>query len=158
MTAILLAGLLTFLAPAGGQTPPPQQQLPRPSAEDIRREREAAAAQRAAEERQRRLQETQRKQFLDSLRPTPFSTDLIMPDESCLASSSHADVNFDLDSLPLDDWLSSNDTRQIPWKVRVTKPDLRLDQRHEIQVTVRVSLKDVPRNDGNEYEFITGVN
>jgi len=98
-------------------------------------------AQREAErQRQQSLQERQR--FLTSLsrdsenrfsaRGRPF-VDAVMKH----------DAAFDLNSIPLAQWMETHDSQEVPWKTRIENSSLRMDQRLEVPYTATVQAKDV---------------
>src|SRR5260370_35929529 len=73
--------------------------------------------------------------------------------EACLAQAMRQDASLDLQTIPLAEWLAANDTAQIPWKVEVGKPELRIDQRYEIAYSAGIQSKDLDLA-GGEKELI----
>jgi ribosomal protein L9 len=103
-----------------------QQQL-----EQQRREEQ----QRANEQRQKE-EDTRRERMTNSLKvPTPTSvanSASRQVTEPCLAMQMSRDQSFSLQEIPLVEWLTGVESHEIPWKVQVRAPQLRLDQRYEV--------------------------
>jgi hypothetical protein len=67
------------------------------------------------------------------------------------------DPEFDLDSIPLAQWLDARDIQEIPWKTRTENAELRMDQRLEVAYTATLQAKDVNNLFGGDLYFIAGV-
>jgi hypothetical protein len=67
------------------------------------------------------------------------------------------DAEFDLNSIPLAEWLDARDTQEIPWKTRFENTELRMDQRLEVAYTATLQTKDVNNLTGGDLYFIAGV-
>ena len=66
------------------------------------------------------------------------------------------DPEFDLNSIPLTQWLDARDSQEIPWKTRIENAELRMDQRLEVAYSATLQPKDVNNLAGDLY-FIAGV-
>lgn len=79
--------------------------------------------------------------------------------EPCLTQVMRPDTTFNVQSIPLADWLSSSgDVTQIPWKVRVSNPESRVDQRFEVAYSAAIRQKDLSTRPGpNGLVFLSGV-
>lgn len=75
---------------------------------------------------------------------------------SCNPSGNIEEVPFDLDSVPLEDWLKdTREAREIPWTVEIREPRLQLDQRIAVHYAGRVSLKKLKGD--HKLAFVAGV-
>jgi hypothetical protein len=59
---------------------------------------------------------------------------------------------LDLRSISISDWLNAGEHAEIPWRVSVRSPSLRVDQRLEVLYTARISAKDLNRS-GQDHEL-----
>ena len=55
---------------------------------------------------------------------------------------------LDLRSIPISDWLREGEKTEIPWRLHVTEPTLRMDQRVEVSFTARVRARDLKHPEG----------
>jgi hypothetical protein len=147
------------------QAPPPQPQ-PAPQPQNIP---QAPAAPPPVDQRQQQLeqlrqeqlhrqQEQQRRQFLDELtgdsrnrQPRPQYS------EPFLAVTMAHDPKFDLNSIPLIQWLEKRETEEIPWKVQVQRATLRMDQRIEVPYEAAIDSKDLGKLGAKDLYLIAGV-
>jgi len=126
----------------------------------LKREKEALAQ--AAIEAQRLAEEQARKKaFADIVGAGPpnlartAARQLIEP---CLSRVMPRDLSFDIRTVPIEEWLARGETEQIPWKFRVDKPQLRMDQRYEIFFGGSIRGKNLqPSGSGWEYLYVSGV-
>jgi len=144
-TVLLLAG--TVLAPVEQQ----QQTI------DQQRQE---AERRAAEQRRQQEEENRRKRMEEILGPStvglPKNIPFVLEPGVCAVMPE--DTGFDLQSVPLDQWLDEKDVTEIPWKVQVDKPQLRMDQRHSVSYSVRIRLNNVnAAAAGREFVFVSSV-
>ena len=151
--AILI--LLAAWTAAAQQQPSVQQQ------QQQQQRQQQREAQREAREQERAAKEA-RQQFtksLDTLTPKPLpKTAPKQVTESCLALEMPKDHGFDLTEIPLSDWLAGAEHTDIPWRVEVRPPVLRLDQRYELGYTARIESKNLQWSSGrHEIRFVSGV-
>ena len=107
-------------------------------------------------ERQRRQSPQERQRLLTSLsrdsenrfsaRGRPF-VDAVMKH----------DAAFDLNSVPLAQWMETHDSQEVPWKTRIENSALRMDQRLEVPYTATVQAKDVNSLVTGDLYFIASV-
>jgi hypothetical protein len=140
--------------PAAQPTPQQQQQ------QQIEQQRQEA--QRQAAEELRKQQEAERERIMQSILPSaPASlakTAPVQVPEPCLSMETPRDQGFNLKEIPLDNWLAGPETREIPWKVQVRSPELRLDQRYQVGYSGRIDSNDLKWSTGNqELRFVSGV-
>ncbi|MFQ5694680.1 MAG: hypothetical protein ACE5HB_01685 [Terriglobia bacterium] len=65
----------------------------------------------------------------------------------CQAAQNHEELTPGLTALPFEEWLAAGEVKQIPWKVRVSKPYLRTDQRLGVDIAVRIDAKHLNREE-----------
>jgi len=153
LLVVFMAGVWPARARQSSQTPQEQER--------IRQQQEAAA--RAAEEARRKQEEEQRNQFLKEITANgPVNLSKAVPPlstEPCVSRTMRQDFAFDLKEIPVAEWLASGESEQIPWKVQIGKPQLRIDQRYELASSVSVQGKDLKWSDrAQELLYISGVN
>jgi hypothetical protein len=142
-------------------SPPPQQPQPEPQPE-----RPYPSPRQPDPFEQRRAEEFDRQERERTLLMLgAFGADATAADRMRRSSQPHFapvmqhDPEFSLESIPLQQWLSTKDTAEIPWKIEVKDPALRMDQRLEVAYTARIQAKHL-NNLGapRELLFIMGVN
>jgi hypothetical protein len=144
-TLLILAG--TVLAPVEQQQQTIEQQ---------RQE----AERRAAEQRRQQEEENRRKRMEEILGPSTIGVPKNIPFvlEPGVCAVMPEDTGFDLQSIPLKEWLAEKDVTEIPWKVQVDKPQLRMDQRHSVAYSVRIRLNNVNEAAaGRDFVFVSIV-
>jgi hypothetical protein len=144
-TLLILAG--TVLAPVEQQQQTTEQQ---------RQE----AERRAAEQRRQQEEENRRKRLEEILGPSTIGVPKNIPFvlEPGVCAVMPEDTGFDLQSIPLKEWLAEKDVTEIPWKVQVDKPQLRMDQRHSVAYSVRIRLNNVNEAAaGRDFVFVSIV-
>jgi hypothetical protein len=67
-------------------------------------------------------------------------------------SQTQQQIEIDLSSIPISDWLQQTNISEIPWNFRSTVPGLRMDQRLEISYGARISAKNLNRT-GHSHEL-----
>jgi hypothetical protein len=67
------------------------------------------------------------------------------------ATAAQDDVPLDLRSIPIGEWLDA-ESAEVPWRVTIRRPALRMDQRLEVLYTVGINGRDLNRT-GNEHEL-----
>ena len=67
------------------------------------------------------------------------------------------DAAFDLNSIPLAQWMETHDSQEIPWKTRIENSSLRMDQRLEVPYTATVQAKAVNSLVTGDLYFIASV-
>jgi hypothetical protein len=130
-----------------------QQSKQPPDADRLRDQQQQRELIRGQQDEMRKQEEVSRRQQFE-LR-TQLATDVAKSmaphrSEACLAQAMRQDASLDLQTIPLAEWLVANDTAQIPWKVEVGKPELRIDQRYEITYSAGIQNKDLEWTDGEE--------
>jgi hypothetical protein len=128
------------------------QQPPSPQ-EQIRLEQQRQEAERRAAEARRREEEAQRRQATNQIFSLGVS-DLLktaprLATESCLTEVLPRDGDVDLTDIPFEEWLSEDESTQIPWRVQTGRAQLRYDQRYEILQTATIQ--------GNELRWASGA-
>src|SRR5262245_57772469 len=140
--------LLVFLA---GAWPAPARQSSQAAQEQERIRQQQEAAARAAAEARRKQEEEQRNQFLKEITANgPVNLSKAVPHmytEPCVSSAMRQDFAFDPKEIPVAEWIAAGESEQIPWKVRIGKPQLRIDQRYELISNVYVEGKDLKWSD-----------
>jgi hypothetical protein len=108
-TLLILAG--TVLAPVEQQQQTTEQQ---------RQE----AERRAAEQRRQQEEENRGKRMEEILGPSTIGVPQNIPFvlEPGVCAVMPEDTGFDLQSIPLKEWLAEKDVTEIPWKVQVDNP------------------------------------
>ena len=161
--AALRIGLAILLI-AGGKSFGQQQQTQQSQQSQQQQQLEAQRAEEArrAAEQQRQQEEAMRQKMLSDINaatPVPLSRSAPKQvTERCLSQAMRSDVRFDPKEIPLMEWLAQPDTNQIPWKVYVPKPELRMDQRYELAYAVEVSRKNLKWSSGpEELRYISGI-
>src|SRR6266576_1130853 len=131
------------------QDPPPQepspapQQPPPPTTEPQVTGRPADIPQPDIFEQQRQQQQQQMLQMLDAFGidsgdSRRNSQQISQPH---FAPVMKHDAEFDLRSIPLQDWLHAKDVADLPWKIEIKDPALRMDQRVELAYTARIPAR-----------------
>jgi hypothetical protein len=69
-----------------------------------------------------------------------------------LSATQEVDNELDLKSIPIAEWLAAGEAVQIPWKLQVSNPVLRMDQRLQVFYTATIQAKDLNRS-GNSHEL-----
>jgi hypothetical protein len=81
--------------------------------------------------------------------------------EPCLKEARRHDFDVDEKEAPLaqlKEWLETSEATQIPWKVQVKNPELRIDQRYEVSYSVTVQGKDLESSTSKqELFYVSGV-
>jgi hypothetical protein len=156
---ILLAAWTTAAQqqPATSQQPAQQQ----PSVQQQQQQQQQREEKRQTLEQERAVKETTQ-QFtnsLNTLTPRPLSrTAPKQVTEPCLALEMPKDQGFDLTEIPLADWLAGAEHTDIPWRVEIRPPALRLDQRYELGYTARIESKNLQWSSGrHEIRYVSGV-
>ena len=153
--------------PPQEQSPPPQQPQPEPEPQAPPFERPGVGIEqptgfnRERSPEMDRLDQERNRQILDSLGvdPTASSRTGRRTIQPHFAPVMRHDAEFDLQSIPLVEWLSAKDAAQIPWKIEVKSPDVRMDQRLEIAYMARIPAKQLNKlANVHELFFIIGVN
>jgi hypothetical protein len=143
--------------PAAQQPAQTQQQ----QQEQQRQEQQRQEQQRRADEQLRKDQEAERQRFANSLPPPPTSVAKTAPpqvSEPCLPLEMPRDQGFDLKDIPLEDWLARPETQEIPWKLQVRSPELRLDQKYQVGYLGKIDGKDLQWSAGrHELRYVSGV-
>ena len=88
--------------------------------------------------------------------PLPARDALRIPGTPFIDAVMKHDPEFDLNSIPLTQWLDARDSQEIPWKTRIENAELRMDQRLEVAYSATLQPKDVNNLAGDLY-FIAGV-
>jgi hypothetical protein len=144
----------TLLILAGTVLAPVQQQQ-----QTIEQQRQEAE-RRAAEQRRQQEEENRRKRMEEILGPSTIGVPKNIPFvlEPGVCAVMPEDTGFDLQSIPLKEWLAEKDVTEIPWKVQVDKPQLRMDQRHSVAYSVRIRLNNVNEAAaGRDFVFVSIV-
>jgi hypothetical protein len=150
----LLLIVAAFLAPS--QDPSAVQQQQRQREEDARRE-----AERVAVERQRQQEEENRRRQMEQIIPASVGLPKIIPfvRDPGVCSMIQEDRRFDVQSIPLKEWIAGKDVAEIPWKVQIQKPQLRMDQRQAVAYSAAIRLKNVNgATTSSDLVFVSGVN
>ena len=100
----------------------------------------------------------QQQQFLDStaansrmgMDPLPYARPFY-------AVLMQRDENFDLSSIPLEDWLQQVDKEEISWSIQTDKPATRIDQRIEAPYTANIQANNANKLVGDDLYFIALV-
>ena len=68
------------------------------------------------------------------------------------------DAEFDLRSIPLQDWLHGKDAAGLPWKIEIKDPTLRMDQRLELPYTAKIPAGSLNKSGpAHDLFFIMGI-
>ena len=154
--------LAAWRVSAQQQPPAPAQPTQQQQQQQQQIEQQRQEAERRAAEELRKQQEAERERMMQTILPSaPASlakTAPVQVPEPCLALETPGDQGFDLKEIPLDTWLAGPETREIPWKVQVRSPELRLDQRYQVGYSGRIDSNDLKWSTGNqELRFVSGV-
>jgi hypothetical protein len=103
-------------------------------------------------------QPRQQQQFLDStaansrmgMDPVPYARPFY-------AVLMQRDENFDLSSIPLEDWLQQGDKEEISWNIQTDKAETRIDQRIEAPYIANIQAKEANKLVGDDLYFIALV-
>jgi hypothetical protein len=76
---------------------------------------------------------------------------------SCDPSGNIDEVPFDAASVPFEDWLKEPKARQIPMDMRVTAPELRMDQQTAVVYEGKIDLKNPKEAPERQVVFFVGV-
>jgi len=78
---------------------------------------------------------------------------------SCHPSGNLEEVPFDIQSIPLEDWLKDpREAREIPWVTTIGEPQLQMDQRTAVHYRGAVDLAQLkPRGGNRKLVFAAGV-
>ena len=140
---LLLAGLLFQQSQPVQQSDPAtqqQQQQEQQRQQQLEEQRRQLELERQRQEGERvtqeRLKELEALGMLHSSDKLPQKPPPLL--EFVLAPVMERDATFDLKSIPFDQWLAANDRAQVPWKVQIQNPALRMDQRLEVAYTAKI--------------------
>src|SRR5262249_41263967 len=61
---------------------------------------------------------------------------------------------FDLNSIPIEDWLKQIDREEIPWDTQTEKASVRMDQRIEARYTATIQAREANKLVGDDLYFI----
>jgi hypothetical protein len=157
MKLLIIALALAFQAAQQSTPPQPSQQ----DLDKLRQEQQRQEAIRAQQEAQRQREEAARRErsaSLAALAPIDIAKSAApQSTERCLSQAMPEDAAFSLSSIPLTAWLAAKGADQIPWKIEIGKPELRMDQRYEIAYSGRIQSKDMHwSEDAQELITISG--
>src|SRR5437867_1064336 len=126
-----------------------QQQTPDQLRQEQRRQEQ--------ERRQAIAEDNQRQRVMDGLKAIPTSdlakTAPPQSVEPCLKEARRHAFDMDEGEAPvaaLTEWLAGGETTQIPWKIQLKNPELRIDQRYEVSYSVTVQGKDLESSTGKQ--------
>jgi len=112
------------------------QQPSQADLEKLRVQQQQQEAQRAAAEAKHRQELADQQKVMEGIMGSPPAdvgkTAPRQATERCLSQVMPRQEAFDFKDVPLTKWLSEEAT-QIPWKVQFGKPQLRVDQRYEVE-------------------------
>ena len=90
--------------------------------------------------------------------PSPMIRSLLTAGgSSCDPSGNIDEVPFEPTSVPIEDWLKERKARQIPMEMRVSPPELRMDQQTAVHYQARVQLKNPRAAQERKVVFFVGV-
>jgi hypothetical protein len=69
------------------------------------------------------------------------------------------DAAADVSELPLADWVTAGNIEEIPWRVQVQDPHLRLDQRYELSFAARIDAKELrwSAEEPHDLIYVSGI-
>ncbi|HEU5240065.1 MAG TPA: hypothetical protein VFU37_23225 [Pyrinomonadaceae bacterium] len=103
-------------------------------------------------------QPRQAQQFLDTTAPNSrMGVDQLPYSKPFYAVLMQHDENFDLSSIPLEDWLKEGDKEEVPWSIQTEKPSVRIDQRIEAPYTATIQANNANKLVGDDLYFIAIV-
>jgi hypothetical protein len=82
---------------------------------------------------------------------------LVTTRSSCDPAGNIDEVPFEPTSVPIEDWLKERKARQIPMEMRVSPPELRMDQQTAVHYQARVQLKNPRAAEERKVVFFVGV-
>ena len=161
MRRILVIFALLVVPLRAQQTKAPQPaQSTQPSQADLdqlRRQQQQQELERASREAAAKADraESQRQSQIYQGLTLPVSTEITEP---CLARAMRRDGGLERRIDPLPKWVASGETTQIPWKIQIAAPELRVDQRYEITFSGSIKSKDLGWLPGpHELTFVNGI-
>lgn len=87
-----------------------------------------------------------------------FLAAILLAAEAAPGSQEPGQAPSDPASLPLEEWLQAGPIEEIPWKLRISKPYLRTDQRLAVRFRARVQAKDlIPNQSGHDLFWLVRV-
>jgi hypothetical protein len=155
-----LALLLAVASAAAQQSNPPKQSAGNSEYLDWQEQQKRANSRLTPQELQKKFEDQERQAKLAKMAGAdPVSLAKIAPPAFTGPCRPMTPVDsVDLKTLPVDAWFAGSDTTQLAWKIRVSPPELRMDQRHQIGYDVSILSKDLKWSGGpQELIFVSGI-
>src|SRR5262245_50274557 len=145
MRWLLLILSLATASSGAQQSNPPKQPVGNSEYEDSQEQQRRANSRLTQQELQKKFEDQERQAKLAKMAGAdPVTLAKIAPPAftgPCRPMTPADSV--DLKTLPIESWFAGSDTTQLPWKIRVSSPEMRMDQRHQISYDVSILSKDL---------------